>query len=146
MISRPHRFLLPILAIFFWINTATAQDPERIKIITISADSTYTKVVQALQENGYYIAQLDRSSGFIQTSVPLKSKSIFGRDGDKRILNFLVVPLPDQKSKIILNIFLIERFKTGSSEAGSYYYEDRGLLQDDKVYQQTWDKILPLIQ
>lgn len=146
MTQRLQLILIFILSMLFWTNVATAQDPERIKTITISADSAYTKVVQALQESGYYIAQLDRSSGFIQTSVSLKSKSIFGRDGDKRIFNFLVVPLPDRRSKIILNIFLFERLQAGSGNSGNYYYDDKGLVQDDKIYQQIWDKILPLIQ
>jgi len=145
MNPRPHTLLLLTLSMLFWINVATAQDPERIKTITISADSAYTKVVQALQESGYNIIKLDRPSGFIQTSVSLKSKSIFGRDGDKRIFNFLVVSLPDRRSKIILNIFLFERRTVGSGNAENYYYDDKGLLQDDKIYQQIWDKILPLL-
>lgn len=147
MTLRPHTLLLPILSIFFWINAATAQDPERTKTIMIPADSAYTKIVQALHESGYYIAKLDRPSGFIQTDIYLKDKSIIGfKDGEKRIFNFLVSPLSDKTAKIVLNIFRIERHRGGSFDAPNYYDENKGIIRDDKIYQQIWDKILPLLQ
>ncbi len=145
MVKKTHISLISLLFILFCTHAASAQNPERTKTIQISADSAYTKVVQALHESGYYIAQLDRPSGFIQTSIYLKNKSLFGREGDKRILNFLISPLPDGRAKIVLNIFLIERHRGGSNDSPNYYEEDKGIIQDDKIYQQMWDKISPLL-
>jgi len=146
MRRRSQVFFLLTLCMLFWFNLATAQNPERTKTVAISADSVYTKVLRALHESGYYIAQLDRPSGFIQSSVLLKDKSIIGfKEGEKRILNFLVSSHSDSTATIVLNIFRIERYRGGSFDSPNYYEEDKGLVQDDKIYQQMWNKILPLI-
>ncbi|WP_433901299.1 hypothetical protein [Sphingobacterium puteale] len=146
MTSRSHPLLLTLLSIFFWVNPTSAQNPERTKTIMISADSAYTKIVQALHESGYYIAKLDRPSGFIQTSVYNKNTGLFSNEGDTKISNFLVSPLSDRTAKIVLNIFLIERRRGGSFDSPNYYEENKGIIRDDKIYQQIWNKILPLLQ
>ncbi|WP_104384128.1 hypothetical protein [Sphingobacterium sp. HMA12] len=146
MTPRSRTLLLPLLSIFFWINPASAQNPERTKTIMVPADSAYTKIVQALHESGYYIAKLDRPSGFIQTSVYNKNTGLFSNEGDTKISNFLVSPLSDRTAKIVLNIFLIERRRGGSFDSPNYYDENKGIIRDDKIYQQVWNKILPLLQ
>lgn len=146
MTPRPRTLLLPLLSIFFWINAVSAQNPERTKTIMIPADSAYTKIVRALHDSGYYIAKLDRPSGFIQTRVYDKNTGLFSNGGDTKISNFLISPLSDRTAKIVLNIFLIERHRGGSFDSPNYYDENKGIIRDDKIYQQIWNKILPLLQ
>lgn len=147
MKKQPHILLALGVFLFICCSTALAQNPERTKTIQIKADSAYTKIVQTLQESGYYIAKLDRSSGFIQTEIYIKDRSFFGfKEGEKRILNFLVIPLGEQTAKIVLNIFLTERYRGGSSDFRSYYEEEKGIMQDNTVYQQMWNKMLPMLQ
>lgn len=62
------------------------------------------------------------------------------------IFNFLISTIKDGGSKVVLNIFLIERRKGGSFDSPNYYDEDKGIVRNNKVYQQIWDKILPMLQ
>ncbi|HCX56994.1 MAG TPA: hypothetical protein DHU90_10540, partial [Sphingobacterium sp.] len=68
------------------------------------------------------------------------------KEGEKLIFNFLISPLQAKRAKIVLNIFSIERRKGGSFDAPNYYDEDKGIVRDNKAYQQIWDRILPLFQ
>jgi len=100
-----------------------------------------------LQDSGYFIAQLDRPSGFIQTSTYLENNNLLSnKEGEKLIFNFLISPLQAKRSKIVLNIFSIQRRKGGSFDTPNYYDEDKGIVRNNKAYQQIWDKILPLFQ
>ncbi|MDR0264018.1 MAG: hypothetical protein LBJ04_12415 [Sphingobacterium sp.] len=139
--------LLLTVYLLFFSSSLLAQNPERTKTIPIPSDSAYSKIIQALQGGGYFIAQLDRPSGFIQTSMYLKNnKFLSNKEGEKLISNFLISPLKDGGSKIILNIFLIERRKGGSFDSPNYYDEDKGILRENSAYQQIWDRIIPILQ
>jgi len=138
--------LLAIAQLLFLSSPLLAQNPERTKTVTIASDSAYTKIIQALQDAGYFISQLDRSSGFVQTSAYFENKKLLSnKEGEKIITNFLITPLKGGSSKIVLNIFLIERRRGGSSESPNYYDLDKGIIRDNKFYQQIWDKILPIL-
>jgi len=139
--------LMLIAYVFVFSSPLLAQNPDRTKTIPIASDSAYNKIIQVLQDGGYFIVQLDRPSGFIQTSTYLENNNLLSnKEGEKLIFNFLISPLQAKRSKIVLNIFSIERRKGGSFEAPNYYDEDKGIVRDNKAYQQIWDKILPLFQ
>ncbi|WP_293888941.1 MULTISPECIES: hypothetical protein [unclassified Sphingobacterium] len=138
--------LLAIAQLFFLSSSLLAQNPERTKTVTIASDSAYTKIIQAFQDGGHFISQLDRSSGFVQTSAYFENKKLLSnKEGEKIITNFLITPLKGGGSKIVLNIFLIERRRGGSSESPNYYDLDKGIIRDNRFYQQIWDKILPTL-
>ena len=138
--------LLAIAQVFFLSSSLLAQNPERTKTVPIASDSAYTKIIQAFQDGGDFISQLDRSSGFVQTSAYFENKKLLSnKEGEKIITNFLITSLKSGGSKIVLNIFLIERRKGGSFESPNYYDLDKGIIRDNRVYQQIWDKILPIL-
>lgn len=139
--------LMLIAYLLVFSSPLLAQNSDRTKTIPIASDSAYSKIIQVLQDGGYFIVQLDRPSGFIQTSTYFENSNFLSnKEGEKLIFNFLISPLQAEKSKIVLNIFLIQRRKGGSFDAPNYYDEDKGIVRDNKAYQQIWDKILPLFQ
>ncbi len=139
--------LLLTAYLLFFSSSLLAQNPERTKTIPITRDSAYTKIIQVLQDGGYFISNLDRPSGFIQINTYLENNKLLTlQEGKKLIFNFLISPIKDGGSKVVLNIFLIERRKGGSFDSPNYYDEDKGIVRDNKVYQQIWDKILPMLQ
>jgi hypothetical protein len=135
--------LFTICILTFSTITASAQQVSRSKVIDLAADSAFDQIVSSLHNNGYFLANLDRASGFIQVQIvtKYKKKMLSAKSGAQRTLNFLVKPNGKAKAQIDLNIFLEERFFGGDIHNRIYYYAERELLEDPKEYQRTWEQL-----
>lgn len=148
------------IIIFLTLVYATSSFAQRtaglqgINTITVSLDSetTYTKSLEYLHNNDFFILTLNKSSGFIQAKKFIKTEKIFSnKQGERLTLNFLITPLNQEESKITLVIYK----ETGYSEILSgkeiktssfSYYEDNGISTDASFYEQVLSELEENIQ
>ncbi|MBE8721951.1 hypothetical protein [Sphingobacterium pedocola] len=123
--------------------TVSAQQASRSKVIDLPADAAFDQLASSLHNKGYFLANVDRSSGFIQVQIvtKYKKKMLSAKSGARRTLNFLVKPNGKAKAQIDLNIFLEERFFGGDIHNRTFYYAERELLEDPKEYQRAWEQL-----
>ncbi|GGH30052.1 hypothetical protein FAZ19_21585 [Sphingobacterium alkalisoli] len=135
--------LITLCILTFSTITASAQQASRSKVIDLAADSAFDQIASSLHKNGYFLANLDRASGFIQVQIVTKytKKMLSAKSGARRTLNFLVKPNGKAKAQINLNIFLEERFFGGDIHNRSYYYAEKELLEDPTEYQRVWEEL-----
>jgi hypothetical protein len=129
--------LLVALTLCFFTTLVVAQKNKSFKTITVGAsqDTTFNKIIDFLQAKDIFIQSVDKQAGFVQGKIFLKqTKMLSTKAGERRTFNFILRPEGD-KTKIMLNIYM-EQFNFGGDlSTRSYYYEDKGVMDDSAVYQ-----------
>lgn len=117
-------------------NKATLSN--RSIVFDIPFSFVFNNTIDYLQDNGYFIRSLDKQSGFIQARIYLESKKLFSaKDGERRTLNFIIRPSKEHKTIARLTIYLEDRNFGGDNLSRTYYYEDKGICNDESVYQEV---------
>ncbi|MGJ1445034.1 hypothetical protein ACR79S_08825 [Sphingobacterium spiritivorum] len=142
------RFFVVILFTFLSLSLPGQQiNTFQQRSVAIPADSTFTKSIQYLHNNGYRLTAVDRPSGFIQIRTYIKHNKIFSaKMGEWRTLNFLIQPEDPNQAIIALNIYQVDKIFGGDIHNKTAYDEDNGLSDDPKLYQEIWDKLLPALK
>lgn len=104
--------------------------------VAVEKDTAFDRTMDYLQANDFFIQSVDKQAGFIQARIYKKNKKILSaKAGERRILNFILRP-KGRITAISLNIYLEERFFGGDISDRSYYYEEKGVLEDKAAYQE----------
>lgn len=133
--------LIGIFFLFLCSFGISAQNADKVspKSIRIDADIqvTFDRVIDYLQDNGYFIVSLDRQSGFIQSKIFVENKKLLSaKVGEKRTLNFIIRSVEENKSKITLSIYCEEQLFNTNSSSRVYYYQDKGISEDLTLYEE----------
>ena len=105
----------------------------RTMTVAVAADTVFDKTIDFLQDNGYFILSVDKMSGFVQAKKAFREGKLFAAREGRRILDFIVRPDGEQKSRIRLAVYE-EVLQSGGNWAG-VYYEDRGISEDASLYE-----------
>ncbi|MGY5254152.1 hypothetical protein [Sphingobacterium spiritivorum] len=142
------RFFIVILLTFLSLSLSAQQiNTFQQRNVDATADSTFTKSIRYLHNNGYRLTAVDRPSGFIQIRTYIKHKKIFSaKMGEWRTLNFLIQPDDSNRALITLNIYQEDKIFGGDIHNKTAYDEDNGLSDDPRLYQEIWDKLLPALR
>ena len=93
----------------------------------------------------YFILSIDQNAGFIQAKKFTPINKVFSfKNGDKETYNFLIRPVSSNTSKITLSIYLETQYYSGS-DSKVFYYEDKGISQDEMLYTKTLNNLFDYI-
>lgn len=142
------RFFIVILLTFLSLSLSAQQiNTFQQRNVDATADSTFTKSIRYLHNNGYRLTAVDRPSGFMQIRTYIKHNKIFSaKMGEWRTLNFLIQPDDSNRALITLNIYQEDKIFGGDIHNKTAYDEDNGLSNDPRLYQEIWDKLLPALR
>lgn len=142
------RFFVVILLTFLSLSLSAQQiNTFQQRNVDATADSTFTKSIRYLHNNGYRLTAVDRPSGFMQIRTYIKHNKIFSaKMGEWRTLNFLIQPDDSNRTLITLNIYQEDKIFGGDIHNKTAYDEDNGLSNDPRLYQEIWDKLLPALR
>ncbi|MGJ1433080.1 hypothetical protein ACR79M_16890 [Sphingobacterium spiritivorum] len=142
------RIFIVILFVFLSLSLSAQQiNTFQQQNVDATADSTFTKSIRYLHNNGYRITAVDRSSGFIQVQTYIKYNKVFSaKMGEWRTCNFLIQPGNSNQALVTLNIYQVDKIFGGDIHNKTAYDEDNGLSNDPKLYQEIWDKLLPALR
>lgn len=136
---------------FSFLSVQAQKTPKAplIKQITVDMnfDKLFDKVIDFSQENGYFIASVDKDAGFIQTRRSFKNKSFFSSvEAERWTLNFVVRKSGENQSTITLNMSWEELLYRNSDKSDLSFYIDRGMLEKPEQYQAVFDELLASLQ
>lgn len=129
--------LLIVFLLCLSTTVAFTQNNKSFKTITLTLgkDSTFDKVIDYLETKDVFIQSLDKQAGFIQGRIFVKNRNVLSaKVGEKRTMNFFLKQVGDQ-TKVTLSIYMEQYYFGGNSPNRSYYFEDKGIINDASVYQ-----------
>ncbi|WP_134087978.1 hypothetical protein [Olivibacter sp. XZL3] len=138
--------LFPVLLLFCCTIGAYAQRGENdqsFKRITlnVAVETAFDEIVDYLQAEDLFITAMDKQAGFIQAKIFVKDKRVLSaKKGEKRTFNFILRP-KDTATELSLNIYVEEYMFGGDVHNRTYYYDDQGILEDKKIYQDLLDDL-----
>lgn len=138
-----HKSFLWMILLSFSCLTAIANDAAKpVKSIYVNAcqDTLFSRVLDFVQNNDYFITSMDKQGGFIQAQKPVESKKIL-KLNVRRTVNFIIKSADENLSLITLSI-RNEIKSWGGTESGHiYYYNDQGVSSDSELYQKVWGEL-----
>jgi len=143
--------LYTILLVCFCISFTYAQLAPKNQsfkniAVAVEKDTAFDRTMDYLQANDFFIQSVDKQAGFIQARIYKKNKKILSaKAGERRILNF-ILRSKGRITAISLNIYLEERFFGGDVSDRSYYYEEKGVLEDKAAYQEILSTLQKVVE
>lgn len=132
--------LLAAFLLFFCTSIVYAQTGEKnqsFKTITLAIDkeTAFDSTIDYLRTRAFFIQSVDMQAGFIQAKVFVKHKKILSaKVGERITMNFILRPKGNE-TKVTLDIYKEDYSFGGSVSNRSYYYEDKGVVQDEALHQ-----------
>jgi len=145
------KYLYTTLLVCFCISFTYAQLPTKTQSfknisVAVEKDTAFDRMMDYLQANDFFIQSVDKQAGFIQARIYKKSKKILSaKAGERRILNF-ILRSKGRITAISLNIYLEERMFGGDISDRSYYYEEKGVLEDKVAYQEILSTLQKVVE
>lgn len=112
--------------------------------IVVSGDpeQVFDRTLDYLHDSPHFVESVDKDAGFLQAKIFLKSRRVLSSlDGTRLTLNFLIRSMEGGGSKIRLRVHVDEKRFGGNAQSRIYYYEEKGITTDEKVYQEILESL-----